>query len=171
MIHRLLSSPSLFFSTVCPAKTGMPLSPQINSPPLSWARSGFFSSRPLVSSPSCEMAQDITRLTKQIAALIRENARETNIWADTLGYAAPSLGTQLRGDRNVDVDNSTAYLKLFTMTLEFALFPRAIRRPNAAALNYKSKLDSWNLASKQVRGYLQLSLATPVRPSRKFFRG
>ena len=70
----------------------------------------------------CRTAQDISRLTQQIAALIRGNTRWPDRQSDVLGNAGRSLGIRQSGARNVDLDDSAVYLHFFDMALKIAVF-------------------------------------------------
>ena len=117
--------------------------------------SGAFFFAPLFSPSPCGSALDITQLAQQIAALVWENAQGSKFRARLLGDVERPLGIQPRGDRGVAWNNSTAHLQFFTMSLDFAVFPHAPRRPDAESLGVKSKLGLWKWAAQQVQDFLQ----------------
>ena len=102
-------------------------------------------------------------MTQQIAAVTREKTRGINGWADVPSNVGLSLGSQRRGDRNADLDNSAAYLQFFTTTLGVSVFPRATQRPRAEASGTKSKPDSSKWEAHQFRYYLQSPACSGLR--------
>ena len=80
------------------------------------------------------MAQDISQLTQQIVALIRDNTQGGNRWAGVLGNAGVSLCIPQSGASNEDMDDSAINLPFCTITLDFAVFPHASPHPRAESL-------------------------------------
>ena len=81
----------------------------------------------------------MSQLAQRKVAPLRGNTQGNYRWADALGNVGLSLGTQQSGARDVDLDDSAAYLQFFTMAVNFGVFPHASRRPRAGALGAKSE--------------------------------
>ena len=60
-----------------------------------------------------------------------------------------------RAVQQVDLDNSMAFLQVFTTASEFAALPDSTSHPRAEAVGIKSRLESWEWVARQVRGFLR----------------
>ena len=97
---------------------------------------------------------DMSRLTRQIVAIIQNSAQGNVHWGILLVSVGHSLRVPRCVSQHADLGGSFGYLQSFSRALEFALFPHALRRLWAQALCIKSKFLPCERVAQQVRGFL-----------------
>ena len=93
---------------------------------------------------------DPSRLVSQLTNFLRDNPRRDEICSRKPNAVASNVFAKERGIK-ADLSGADKSLAFFAAASEYSIFPRAGRPRYADRLGIYSRMDAWNLSTKQIR--------------------